>query len=575
MRLQRLLIAAALITAAGCGGGGAAAPTPPSEGVGLASGVLSMTFGGPATSSARRRPLFLSPSARSVSVAVTGIATNVVADVSATSSSCTTSTSGRTCQIAITAPTGSVTFTVSVYDGANATGNVLGVGSTTTTVAGSSFAVTIGVQGNVAFVRLLATRAQFAAGTPSTATLTVVASDADGNVITGTYASPITLVDGDTTGTFALSTTVVTASTQTVTLTYRGNATPAQATITASAANVPPASIAAQTLYVGTPVLPVTVYPLSSTAFPDQLAAGADGNVWFANQTTAGPQAGKFTLSSHVVSDFAIPLDPLTGNAGIGIGIVNGGDGNMYETTAECSIFRVTPSGTISTLSSVPIASCIHGRGPGLLTLGPDQAIWATEYGTVIGVIRFPLSGATPTVYIANAGGSATERFASHITVGPDKAIWFTDTGTGSSNIYRITTSGALSTFTVPTANASPEAIVTGPDGALWFTENQAAKIGRITTSGVVTEYPLPAGTVFPRALAVAKSGELYFTVSNTIGKINLAGAITLFTMSGSLAASSPSLGLDIVTGADGDFYSVVRTGTTSFSYDLIEFPQM
>ena len=34
--------------------------------------------------------------------------------------------------------------------------------------------------------------------------------------------------------------------------------------------------------------------------------------------------------------------------------------------------------------------------------------------------------------------------------------------------------------------------ITTGPDGNLWFTEFGAGKIGRITPSGSITEFPIP-----------------------------------------------------------------------------------
>lgn len=72
---------------------------------------------------------------------------------------------------------------------------------------------------------------------------------------------------------------------------------------------------------------------------------------------------------------------------------------------------------------------------------------------------------------------------------GPDGAIWFTDPG--HNKIGRLTTSGALTEYAIPTANSSPDRI-TAAAGALWFTESNANKIGRIAISGTITEYDVP-----------------------------------------------------------------------------------
>src|SRR6266851_4992907 len=70
------------------------------------------------------------------------------------------------------------------------------------------------------------------------------------------------------------------------------------------------------------------------------------------------------------------------------------------------------------------------------------------------------------------------------ITAGPDGALWFTNQGTDS--IGRISTAGAVNTFT-GNGISGPHEITAGPDGALWFTDYDNNSIGRITTSGTVT----------------------------------------------------------------------------------------
>jgi len=65
---------------------------------------------------------------------------------------------------------------------------------------------------------------------------------------------------------------------------------------------------------------------------------------------------------------------------------------------------------------------------------------------------------------------------ADFITAGPYGAIWFTDTTNNA--IGRITTSGTITEFTIPTGSSQPNGITVGPDGNLWFTEGASGKIG-------------------------------------------------------------------------------------------------
>ena len=65
------------------------------------------------------------------------------------------------------------------------------------------------------------------------------------------------------------------------------------------------------------------------------------------------------------------------------------------------------------------------------------------------------------------------------ITVGPDGALWFTEWQ--SSAIGRLS-AGAVHEYSIP-ANSTPNRITLGPDGALWFTETSGNKIGRLAVS--------------------------------------------------------------------------------------------
>jgi hypothetical protein len=77
--------------------------------------------------------------------------------------------------------------------------------------------------------------------------------------------------------------------------------------------------------------------------------------------------------------------------------------------------------------------------------------------------------------------------------------------------IGRITTSGVITEFAVPTANSEPWA-VRGSGGSLWFAERAASKIAQINTSGqVLQEIPTPTANAQPVSLLDGPDGNIWF----------------------------------------------------------------
>jgi hypothetical protein len=227
-----------------CGGGGASSPAPRTA-TAEQSGKVTLAIPAATPASALRSPKYISPSALSIAIAVSGAAT-VVADISVTSPDCTTTQNGRSCTIPLVAPAGHDTFTFTQYAAANATGAVLGTGTVAlTVVAGTPFVLAATLNGTVGSVALaLGTIPPI--GTPGSTTLTVTAEDAAGNVIIGpgNYSSPITLTVTDSTAQTTLSSSTVTGPSSTpITVNYAGGAG-TNATITASTPGAAPASVA-------------------------------------------------------------------------------------------------------------------------------------------------------------------------------------------------------------------------------------------------------------------------------------------------------------------------------------------
>jgi hypothetical protein len=125
-------------------------------------------------------------------------------------------------------------------------------------------------------------------------------------------------------------------------------------------------------------------------------------------------------------------------------------------------------------------------------------------------------------------------------------------------NIGRISTTGAIEEYAVPTPDSDPTGITAGPDGALWFTEFIEGKIGRISTSGVFTEYGIPAGGE-PNGITAGPDGALWFTdyiTFSDIGRITTGGILTQY------PAAPGDSGLGYITaGPDGALWYTEEVG--------------
>jgi streptogramin lyase len=103
---------------------------------------------------------------------------------------------------------------------------------------------------------------------------------------------------------------------------------------------------------------------------------------------------------------------------------------------------------------------------------------------------------------------------------GPDGNLWFTEYG--GNNIGRITPSGVVTEFPVPTRQSEPLGIAPGPDGNLWFADAARNRVWRITTSGVMDDFRVPTQDAAPYDIAPGPDGNLWFTefLGNNIGRI-------------------------------------------------------
>lgn len=220
----------------------------------------------------------------------------------------------------------------------------------------------------------------------------------------------------------------------------------------------------------------VAYYPLPGNVYPEWVAEGSDGNVWFTETGPSISQIGRITVSGSI-TEFPTPT--------VAYFIAAGNAGKLWYLASNGSSRRI---GRITTNGQV------------------------TEFA-------LPRSS----------------MFPSQIVHGPDGAMWFTDPTTDS--VGRITANGVVAEYPVPTASAAPNAIARGPDGNLWFTEFDGDKVGRMTTSGAVVDYPIPQdGNLRPKPIGIVagQDGNLWVADSAqpTITEVTTTGTVTNFTIS-------------------------------------------
>jgi virginiamycin B lyase len=221
-----------------------------------------------------------------------------------------------------------------------------------------------------------------------------------------------------------------------------------------------------------------------------------------------GAAVGTMPAAAHTFTEFILPTPASRPSA-----ITTRPDGALWFTDfTSKEIGRIPTTATAENLQLIEFT--IPGSsGPLGITTGPDGALWFAEgAGGKIG--RITTTGVVTEFTIP------TDK-SGEITTGPDGALWFTEPVSG--KIMRITTEGKITEFALPNPNAQPWGITTGPEGALWFTESSCIrqpgsrcivgnKIGRITTTGLVTEFTIPSDGSGPHSITSGPDGALWFT---------------------------------------------------------------
>ncbi len=250
---------------------------------------------------------------------------------------------------------------------------------------------------------------------------------------------------------------------------------------------------------------------------PTTITIARDGQVWFTE--SSGNRIGRMNPDGTGLVEYPLPHADSSPRI-----IALGADGNLWfsEHTGN-RIGRITPAGVISEYE-IPTPS----SQPRAISLGSDGALWFGEFAAgKIGRITVDGRIMEFTLPTPNSGPRA-------VATGADGNVWFSEYRAG--KIGRITPSGVITEFPLPRANSGPGDITAGADGALWFVElsggmdgisTDGNRVGRISTSGVVTEFPMPSPAPSAVNLAVGPDRNVWYTQGERLGRVTPDGRIT------------------------------------------------
>jgi len=271
------------------------------------------------------------------------------------------------------------------------------------------------------------------------------------------------------------------------------------------------------------------------------------------------------------------------GNAANPESLIQGADGNFYGTASNPdhgAVFKVTPSGTLTTLYTFPVSGNGGELPYGRLVQGSDGNLYGTteaggasDDGTVFKITP----GGTLTILYSFTGKTDGGRPSAGLVQATDGNFYglTSEGGQGYGTFFSISPGGTLTTLanlgsTFYTGGASQSGLIQATDGNFYGTTAGGGTLGlgtvvKITPAGMLTTlYSFTGhsdGSQPNGGLIQATDGNLYGTATGissdsfgTVFKVTLGGTLTtLYSFTSGNGGDYPTSG--VIQASDGNFY--------------------
>ena len=201
--------------------------------------------------------------------------------------------------------------------------------------------------------------------------------------------------------------------------------------------------------------------------------------------------------------------------------IVTGADGNIWF-NQQTQLGQITPAGvvTMTTLKDAngnpfPLHSLVNG---------PDNALWFGTYGTLG---RFDLGTHAVSLYAANGpfAGTTVPGDPSAIVVGPDNRLYFSGSPLP---VMASTTGGTMAPAYSQAVNPPPTPLAFAADGSLWFTAGSSPTTLTFGRALGGNEIPVLDSAAQPNgvppggidSIVLGPDGALWYARGGAIGRI-------------------------------------------------------
>lgn len=298
-----------------------------------------------------------------------------------------------------------------------------------------------------------------------------------------------------------------------------------------------------------------TAYPVAQRV-PHGIVFNPHGRItglWFTNRTTND--------TSGIVNFL-----PKTGRAKQYRTATTGSEPGSINYAPDYSLwFTESRANQVATIGSARVITDFdiptRHSGPFDITRGPNGNMWFTEM--TAGKIGTVAPSGAIKEYAVGADTQPVD-----IITGPDRALWFTEAGV--KRIGRLTIGGGLRQFHAGSQRLSG-GLTVATDNALWF--GQESQVGRMTTSGKLTEFDLPSGTFMTGAVFGGKGGGVLIGAIKRNGQ----GALVRVSPTGSMREydlpQKYLLPIEMAQTADGAYWmsvlSIKKGVSVSTLYNL------